>query len=293
MEICKNHLSLCPRCLAVVAAGSEGLAQEPIEPPDQVVFERSLEALIHGLRCTKGRALVDHFRHIVERSQGDTRDRLVALQGNVANIIGDSFRFPLTLPRWEPVQAPTGPLLLSPLGKVRFPLRFELEPETKGYRCELLAGTSPQRLDTQDLGGSLAAADSAWLPGSEVFWMLVEWRGDAKVGSTHGSFVVATQEEADKLNELETLFKNIDQPVEELSLWGCICEAQGFFDEAIQSYRKTYSASVKAGSPSVESAYRIACCYDHLGAGPLRDRWSHRVRVAEAMRRPAQGRDHV
>lgn len=167
-------------------------------------------------------------------------------------------------------------IMLSPFGKVRFPIVFEWEKirlsgqqslkskkefRTESTRIELDLNILPFELD------------------KEYEWeILIIDHEENQIEGPIGYFYTCTNEEIDLFREFDNAIMNLDTSDEMRHvLNGVMHETNEFYIDAITKYKKALTIKRKP-----ELILRIAKCYENLGLTDLREEW--RCRLEEEIR---------
>jgi hypothetical protein len=264
-----THVSACPHCLGLFAAlHRQPLAADSL-PADPAAAERLAQTVRGAVRQEYGESLLAKFREIVRASQNDLRSYLEQAAGGLVSLIQSSFVYPT--PVFAPAAGPSPPAVLSPFGKMRFPILFRWEPYLQSDSYELFvpeAGWSTRTTRSR----LLVAEGQALQFGREYSWRLEFHRQSDVLAEAPGAFSVLSAGESQLMARVEERMQNVEPEADRLTLWGGLLEHGGLAAEAVQNYRRGHLLR-----PSAGLAYRIACCFDRFGMAHLRDRWIQQV----------------
>lgn len=162
--------------------------------------------------------------------------------------------------------------VLSPFGKVRYPIVFEWNTVTAVK--EFLIKVGGREFSTTSTRLELEKDIMPLNYGEEYEWeiLMIDRSGKAIEGPI-GYYALCTVEEERSLSLIDKEIMGMDLPEETVNtLCGVVLEKKGFFVEAIERYKKAYGIS-----KSADLVVRIAACYEELGLNDLREEWKNRL----------------
>ena len=269
-EMFLEHASTCFRCLGLLAASVVASPGEPDQEPAPEARERMLRTFRRSVREERATVLVANFRDLIREAPGDIRDYLEGLGKSIGTLLHETFTYPT--PSFTPTPAGTSPTVISPFGKVRFPILFRWELFQQSNNCQLSADQIGWGIHTTR--SRILVRNDEWPgeSGRQYEWKL-DFRKDAHtLAEYRGDFSIVTSEEASRLARIDDRMRTIKPEVDRLTLWGALLEQCGLCAEAVQNYLRGHLIA-----PSAGLAYRIAFCFDRFGLLQLRDRWNQEI----------------
>lgn len=162
--------------------------------------------------------------------------------------------------------------IISPFGKVRYPVVFECRVPVKSTAQEITIDGTPFVRRTSEPHFEVSTENVVLQAGEEYMWTWQFSEGDKVIEEATGFFSMATAAELTLLREFEARVARV-QPLEDReTLFGLFLESAGFLMEAVQKYQHSYRI---LKTPAL--AYRIASCYDKLELMALRDEWNRKI----------------
>lgn len=265
----EEHLSNCNYCLSLLVetekALKEGLNEEPTFSGEKI-----METVLKQLREKKADALIGKFAALIKKSPPVVKKTFEAIRDDIETMIKNTFTYPS--PRFEPVFGESLATVLSPFGKMRYPIIFEWMPFEGADHYTISVDNTNWSFDTSETRIKVSPKEPGLDYGNEYMWELKVVKGEKIVKEIRGFFSLATEDEIRDLIEIENQLKNIKSEFDRLILWGGILEEKGFYMEAVEQYKKAYDLESVDGI-----AYRIAYCYDRLELEELRDEWNGKI----------------
>ncbi len=266
----EEHLSKCGYCLSIVAETKRSLEEGiKVEEP-HFSYEKIMGIVKQQLREQKGKALLENFKVLVKKSPLNIRKSLEKIKNDIETIFKNTFIYPS--PQFAPVFGEHEANVLSPFGKVRYPIIFEWLPYEEADQYIISIEDMDWSFNTSELRVEITAKDLKLDYGKEYMWELKIMRGEEIIDEITGFFSLASKEEIKDLMEIEEQLKSVEPEQDKFILWGGILEEKGFYMEAIEQYKKAYDLEPLDGV-----AYRIAYCYDRLELEELRDEWNRKI----------------
>lgn len=269
-NVIEGHLSNCAYCLNIMAETKKSLEGNVMQKDIQSPIENIMPVIIQHLRKQKYKSLLEKFTEIVKRSPHDVQNLLGKINNDIENILNKTFAYPT--PRFAPVFGEHKAKVLSPFGKVCYPIIFEwlLHEEADQYIVSIedinwLFNTSQSRIE-------VAEKDIKLDYGKEHMWELKIFKAEEVIDEITGFFSLATEDEMKELMKIEKQFESIEPEQDNFILWAVLLEKREFYMEAIKHYKKAYKLEQLDGI-----SYRIAYCYDKLELEELRDEWNRRI----------------
>lgn len=258
----------CTYCLAKLIKIQRALNTAQKEPDWS--YEKIRQVIEKTQREKTVNALMARFAEMVKKSPVDLWKKFEATGERLENLFQTTFAYPA--PSFPPVFGEYPVTVLSPFGKVRYPIIFEWDPyeETDKYIISI------EDLDwSYTTGKTRVEVDQKEVPliyGNEYMWELKVMRGDEIIEEENGFFSLLSEEELTEIELIENQIKDIIPEDHKFILWGGILEEKEFYMDAIEKYKQAYSIE-----PSPGVAYRIAYCYDKLELEELRDEWNKKI----------------
>ena len=266
----EGHLSKCGYCLDIIVETEkflkEGVKEEPFYSNEKI-----MGFVKQQLRKEWPNALVGKFRTLIKKSPPLVKKTFKAIQCDIEAMIKNTFTYPS--PHFAPVFGESLVTVLSPFGKVRYPVIFEWMPYEDANCYTISVDNTNWSFNTPETRVKVSPKELRLDYGNEYMWELKVEKGEKIIEEITGFFSLATQDEIKELIEIESQLKSIKPELDRLILWGGILEEKGFYMEAVEQYKAAY-----ASEPLNGIAYRIAYCYDRLELEELRDEWNKRIK---------------
>lgn len=265
----EGHLTKCGYCLDIIVEAAkflkEGVKEEPFYSNEKI-----MGLVKQQLRIEWSNALVGKFRALIKKSPPVLKKTFEAIRDDMETMIKNTFTYPS--PRFAPVFGESLATVLSPFGKVRYPIIFEWMPFEGADHYTISVDNTNWSFDTSETRVKVSPKELGLDYGNEYMWELKVVKGEKIVKEITGFFSLATEDEIRDLIEIENQLKSIKPELDRLILWGGILEEKGFYMEAVEQYKKAYDLEPVDGI-----VYRIAYCYDRLELEELRDEWNRRI----------------
>ena len=206
---------------------------------------------------------------MLKKSPPNLRKRIEAISENVENLVRRTFAYPT--PHFAPVfgEFPGG--VLSPFGKVRYPVVFEWQSYEQADRY-IISVDNARTYATSGTRVEVSPQELDLMYDTEYMWDLKVMQGDEIIEEENGFFSLPAERELKGIEEIEDQIKGVAGEKDRLILWGGILEEKGFLMEAVENYKNAYTID-----PFPGIAYRIAWCYDQLELEGLRDEWNKKI----------------
>jgi len=234
-------------------------------------YERIHEVIEKREREKSVAALTSKFEDMLKKSPPNLRKRLESMRKKVENLLRATFAYPT--PHFAPVFGELQGGVLSPFGKVRYPVVFEWQPYEQADRHTISIEDANWSFSTSGTRVEVSPQDLELMYDTEYMWDLRAMRGQKVIEQENGFFLIPAEEELREMEEIEEHIKGVAGKKDRLILWGGILEEKGFLMEAVENYKNAYAID-----PFPGVAYRIACCYDQLELEELRDEWNKKTR---------------
>jgi len=186
--------------------------------------------------------------------------------------LGIETAFAVPTPRLDAIFGDKKSDIISPFGKVRYPIEFSRAEPALGLRSEVTIEDTSIVHRTAEHAFALSQQSAPLEEGGEYVWTWRLFDGDNLIDETSGFFTLATDEEMELLTEFESRVSRIGFTEDRRFLRGLYLESVGFLIEAARQYEDCYAVRK---APAF--AYRIACCYNELGLTALREKWNRRI----------------
>ena len=230
--------------------------------------KKRLAAVHKKLTERKVEALMAKISDLIGKSPAHLQKTLEVIGQNLHDLLRKTFTYPT--PCFAPVFGEYQANVLSPFGKVRYPIRFEWQPYEKAEEYKISieeTGWASTKTKIEIDPGELKLAY-----GSEYMWELKVMRGDEIIEEENGFFSLPTERELREIEEIDNQLREIPGEEEKFILWGGILEEKELYMEAIENYNQAYAINRSFGT-----AYRIASCYDKCELEELRDEWNKKI----------------
>jgi len=263
-----GQIKECKYCLAKLVSTQKKL--EEVQEESVWPYEKVKAAIEKDLGMRKVESLMQEFAGLIKKVPAHLQNSLESIGHNLNDLFRKTFIYPT--PCFSPVFGKSPVTVLSPFGKVRYPITFEWIPYEEADQYEILiegAGWARKSVGNKI---EIKEKDSILSYGREYMWELRFLKGGETIEEIAGFLILATEEEIKEIKEIENEIQNVGSKEDKLILLAGILEGKGFFMEAIRSYRQAYAIN-----PSGSIAYRIAFCYDKLELEELRDEWNRRI----------------
>ncbi len=274
----EEHIAVCPECKKKVhalrdfssiwnkwTATAHGEAYRKAD-------KKKLVAIRKELSERKAEALMERFLDITGKSPAHLKKKLEAIGQNLNDIFRKTFTFPT--PSFAPVFGEYPVTILSPFGKVRYPIIFKWRPYRGADQYIISIEEVNWSYTTSGTKVEVNPQELELVYGNEYMWELKVTRADKIIEEENGFFKLPTEEETKEMKEIEHQIGQIKSKEERFLLWGGILEGNEFYMEAIENYMHAYNLE-----PSPGVAYRIAGCYDQLELEELREKWNKKTGV--------------
>jgi len=263
-----RHLQVCSACNEVYAHLHQIAIDEERGLLEAFSREPTFEARQEKRR---DKNLMAKYDEIVKRNPSSMKNSLVKIRSDIEALFKVTFTHPT--PRFSPVFGEHQAAVLSPFGKVRYPIIFEwtsLEDADEYYIG--IEEATWSRTTTQT---KIAASpeDLRLDYGEEYMWKLRFLKNGKAIDEITGFFSLISEQESEELKEIGKQIEVVEPGADRLILLGSVLEKKELYIEAIGKYKEVYVLQ-----PSSGIAYRIASCYDHLELEGLRDEWNTRIR---------------
>lgn len=282
-----RHLRACSSCREVyenlheIAVKEERGEFGPI--PKGLTFKETMEreeaeTALHAEEVSVAAAVVkkrfesvtSKFLELIRSSPLHIKESLERIKPDIQLLFQQTFTYPP--PSFAPVFGGRQPFVLSPFGKVRYPIHFKWEAYDGADQYTLSIRGTEWSLDTRETAIDLTPTELELAPNNEYAWELQIIKERSIIDRISGFFSLIAQDESKELEEIGARIKTMGTKEESLLLWGAILEKKELFIEAIDHYRDSYHLK-----PSPEVAYRIAYCYHQLELEDLRDEWNRKI----------------
>lgn len=268
--ILEKHLSTCGYCLSILVDTGRVLQEGISEEEPHFSYEKIMGALKQQLRENRGKSLLEKFTAIVEKSTPPVKKALKNIKSNIEVLLNNIFSYPS--PRFAPVFGEHDANVLSPFGKIRYPIIFEWVSYKEADSYTISIEGSDWSLTTQETRIEVNLEELRIDYGREYMWELKVMSGEKVIDEITGFLFLAVENEIKELMEIEKQLINVEPEQERLILWGGILEEKEFYMEAIEQYKKAYALEPLDGV-----AYRVAYCYNKLELEELRDKWNKKI----------------
>lgn len=268
--VIEDHLSNCGHCLSILVDAGKALQESIIEEEPHFSYEKIMDIAKQQLREERGKALLERFTSLAEKSPPAIQNALKRIKNDIEAMFKNIFIYPS--PSFAPVFGEHRVTILSPFGKVRYPVIFEWMPYEGADRYTISVEDTNWSFTTKETKIETNIGTLKLDYGKEYMWELKVMKGEEVIDEITGFFSLATEDEVEELMEIEKQIKNIEPENDRFILWGGILEEKEFYMEAIEQYKSAYTLEPLSGI-----AYRIAYCYDKLELEELREEWNKKI----------------
>ena len=262
-----RHLQFCASCSEVNRHLHEIAIEEENEASGPIPTGPTFAATYDKKRIEE---LMSSFDGAVDRASTPTKSTLQEMRSKLETLFQKTFADPT--PSFAPVFGENKATVLSPFGKVRYPIIFEWEPHDDADQYILSLEEAEWSVHTQETKISLTSEELSLTFGDEYMWELKNLKEGEVIDEITGFFSLLSHEDLQEIEEIEGQIKDIELREEARLLLGGILEEKCLFIEAIDRYKDVYALQ-----PSPGIAYRIAYCYDKLELEDLRDEWNRKI----------------
>jgi len=263
-----NEIRNCKYCLTRLISIQKTLneiQQEPLWP-----YEKVRTAVEKNLRKKKVESLMQKLSDLTKKAPSYLQDSMESIRQNLGDLFRRTFTYPS--PCFSPVFGEAQVTVLSPFGKVRYPIVFEWNPYEGADRYEISVEDVGWSRNTTDTTIEVSQADLMLGYGKEYMWELKILKEGKPVDEITGFISLGTEEEIKEIENMERELTSIAAEEDRLLLLAGILEEKEFLIEAIEKYKSAYIID-----PSDGIAYRISYCYDKLALEELRDEWNRKI----------------
>lgn len=263
-----GQIKECKYCLAKLVSTQKKL--EEVQEESVWPYEKVKAAIEKDLGMRKVESLMQEFAGLIKKVPAHLQNSLESIGHNLNDLFRKTFIYPT--PCFSPVFGKSPVTVLSPFGKVRYPILFE---------WSLFKGAKQYSISIDEVNLSITTAknkvkitkeDLVLESGKEYMWELKIFRGKNKIEEIACFFSLGTEKEIKELEAIEKEANKIDAEEDMLMLFAAILEEKGFLIEAVEKYKQAYKIN-----SSENIAYRIASCYDKLELEALRDEWNRKI----------------
>jgi hypothetical protein len=228
---------------------------------------------------SKAQAIIaQHDRIAALNSIHQTLVKISALKtilSGVNDFITSVFLYPL--PHLEPVFGATRTAqieALSPLGKVRYPIVFDIRAKRKTPPPRFIITVGGKEFNAGPKPLLLTEKELPLARNKEHDWeiSILDTKGHRRQGPV-GCFILCAQHEEDEIGDIEKRIKAGRISSKDAFVYlGAVMEKNGFFAEAAREYQEAYEIE-KSGYVAV----RIVICFKKMGLDYLQERWAKRA----------------
>lgn len=218
----------------------------------------------------KVEALVARLKELIAKTPVHLQERLGTVFRNLEVIFQETFAYPT--PSFAPVFGEIQITVLSPFGKMRYPILFEWQSYEEADEYIITIEDVDWSITTSKTKLEITPENLKLEYGQEYMWNLKAIKKGEILEEENGVFSLIDKIELKEVEEIESQIKDIEPEEDKLILWGGILEEKELYIDAIQKYKQAYAIQSLPGV-----AYRIACCYDKLELEDLREEWNKRI----------------
>jgi len=235
----------------------------------------SYEKICHVIKKTQREkrvnTLMAKFAKMVKKSPIDLQKEFETIGKKLETLLRRTFTYPA--PVFAPVFGEYSVAVLSPFGKVRYPIIFEWRPYEEADKYVISIEDVDWYYTTNKTRVDVDETELPLIYGNEYMWELKVIKEDEIIEEENGFFSLPTEKEVKEIGDIENQIKEIEPQEQKFILLGGILENKEFYMEAIEKYKKAYTIK-----PDPGVAYRIASCYDKLELEDLRDNWNKKIK---------------
>ncbi|TSA05906.1 MAG: zf-HC2 domain-containing protein [Deltaproteobacteria bacterium] len=232
--------------------------------------EKRLVTIRKLLSERKVQELMEKFTDLIKKGPVHLQKSLEAMSQNLNDLFRRTFTYPT--PSFAPVFGEYPITVLSPFGKVFYPIVFEWQPYEGADKYIISIEEANWSYGTTATKVEVGPGELQLIYGKEYMWEIRIMSGEELTDKIVGFFSLAAEDEIRELTEIEGRTESIEPEQDSCILWAGILEEKEFYIEAIEQYKKAYALE-----PSNGVAYRIAYCYDKLELEELRDKWNRKI----------------
>jgi tetratricopeptide (TPR) repeat protein len=260
-----RHCKYCLAKLISIQRTLNEIQDEPFWP-----YEKVSTAIEKKLRTEKAESLTHKFADMVKKAPSHLQASLESIGQKIDDLFRNTFTYPS--PCFSPVFGEARITILSPFGKVHYPIVFEWNHYEEADQYEISIEDVGWSRNTTDTKIEVQQADLTLSYGKEYMWELRVLKKEEAIEEITGFITLGTEEEINEIEDMEKGLTNIAPEEDRLLLLAGVLEEKEFFIEAIEKYKRAYAID-----PSDGIAYRIASCYDKLELEELRDEWNRKI----------------
>ena len=259
------HLNKCLYCLHIVSGSIASLEKDIDNIEYDINTHKLLSIIKKKLRENTILCVEDTILHLLETT-AKNRDFLANHTiHHIRDLIKEAFSYPC--PHFDPVFGDAQSRVLSPYGKVTFPVRFEWTSHEQADTYKLSLN---DRLWEGSTTSTVIQLDQSVLQyNCEYMWSLNYIQNEETIDEVSGFFWVGSEEAHQEINHVESVLSALDSNSVTPLLLGAFLEVREFYIDAIYAYKNAYNLN-----PSPAIAYRIATCYHHLELEELCNEWN-------------------
>lgn len=269
-EKLEEHLSKCEYCLSILVETKKCILSAVEEEQPRRSHERIMRVVKKKLREKKVETLATKFADLIKKSPVYLRRGLETTAQNLDARLRETFTYPN--PCFAPIFGEIQITILSPFGKVRYPILFEWQPYEEVDKYIITIEDIDWSITTTETKFEIMPEDLELEYGQEYMWNLKAMKKDEILEEENGVFSLIDREELKEIEQIESQIEEIEPEEDRLILWGGALEEKELYMDAIQKYKQSYAIQPLSGV-----AYRIACCYDKLELEDLREEWNKKI----------------
>lgn len=266
----EEHISRCEYCLDILANTSLTLYERKEESEFLLSYDKTLAVVRKRLRKEKANALMRKYIALLKESPFHVQKSLIKMKHVIKVMLEQSFTYPF--PQFAPVFGECEANVLSPFGKIRYPVIFEWNPFKDANSYQIAVEGTDWSLRTAKTKLTIGPDKLKLNYDKEYMWELKILKDEDVIDEITGFFSFASVNEQKELAEIENQLTDIVPNEDQLMLLAGILETKEFYIEAIDQYKKAYAFGPLGGI-----AYRIAYCYEMLELENLRDEWNRKI----------------
>lgn len=271
-ELWWNQIQHCRCCLTKFISIQRILIEIP---PAPFSYDEIKTLVERNLSKKKIRDLIGKFDGLITKSPDYVRETLRAMEKNIKRLLEEIVTCPT--PSYPTVfgqaytlnHITTQTTMLSPYGKVRYPIVFEWTHQKGAEEYEISIKGTDWSKKTKETRVEVNREAMDLKPFKEYTWQFKVIKEGKVVEEKSAFFSLPPQEELREIEQIADQIKGIKQETAIRAIFAGILEEKGLLVEAIQAYKDIYDIEPLPGI-----AYRISYCYDRLNLENFRNEWN-------------------
>jgi len=262
-----EHFCKCRNCVQVLIKTWDSIRKNYAATSRFSLEERTLHTVMNKVREKRKQTLLTKVDYFISSLPVQMQKTFTRKFNRIKKRISVAFSDPT--PAFPPVFGKELVCVISPFGKVEYPIIFEWR--SYGEKCiyEVLIKDINWSVITVETTLQFNKGKLALVYGEEYMWELRVKKDNEIIDEVNGFITLATLEEMKIINKFEKHIAGVEPVEDRLVFWGEFFEEMEFYMDAIKKYRDSFNIL-----QSSALAYKIAYCYDKLELENLREEWN-------------------